>query len=241
MGGDGRVGDGEPSTAFSGVDLVSAAEGRAARAAAPGDDTIPANVHAVFTSIDRNGDKSISRAELIRALRTDTKLQSLLNLPSRIGDEQRDVFERVFQTMDADDDRHITCGEFAAFLRQKGGVTTYTATSVGGRRSSSATLYQPRNRSANLSIGLGGRRNSAPTQELEDATARLAPPRGQPTSVAIVGVDTSMMTSGGPAFFKIDVFAEEPEGAGHRTWSVTRRYSEFDALRRQASRTRPSA
>ena len=94
---------------------------------------VPDNVRAVFTRVDRNGDEQLTRAELIRALRKDPELQVLLGLPARVGDEQRDVFESVFQGMDTDDDRSITVEELALYLRRQGrGSATTTADSGGG-------------------------------------------------------------------------------------------------------------
>ena len=94
---------------------------------------VPDNVRAVFARVDRNGDEQLTRAELIRALRKDPELQVLLGLPARVGDEQRDVFESVFQGMDTDDDRSITVEELALYLRRQGrGSATTTADSGGG-------------------------------------------------------------------------------------------------------------
>ena len=67
-------------------------------------------------------------------------LQDLLELPAKVGDDQRAVFEGVFQGMDRDDDRSISLPEFAAFLRRAHGqpvasevddVATATAASLG--------------------------------------------------------------------------------------------------------------
>jgi hypothetical protein len=76
------------------------------------------NVRAVFERVDRNRDEQLTRAELIRALRRDVELQELLELPAHIGDDQRTVFEAVFQRMDKDDGRSITLQEFAEFVRR---------------------------------------------------------------------------------------------------------------------------
>jgi hypothetical protein len=45
---------------------------------------LPPNIAAIFGRIDRNGDGSVTRAELIRALRSDTSLQLLLGLPGQV-------------------------------------------------------------------------------------------------------------------------------------------------------------
>eukprot|EP01047_Picozoa_sp_COSAG01_P100007 COSAG01_NODE_29925_length_626_cov_19.793169_1_plen_208_part_11 len=58
---------------------------------------------AFFARTDCNGDGKLTRAELIKALRTDFELSGVLNLPAHIREGQRQAFERVFQAMDADD------------------------------------------------------------------------------------------------------------------------------------------
>ena len=58
---------------------------------------VPSNVEIVFERVDHNQDGKLTRAELIKALRQDEELQKLLQLPGRVGDSQRQVFERVFQ------------------------------------------------------------------------------------------------------------------------------------------------
>jgi Ca2+-binding EF-hand superfamily protein len=70
----------------------------------------------IFARADRNGDGNLTRSELILRLRKDTELAALLQLPQRVGDDERDVFEAVFQGMDQDDDRAITSEEFVAFF-----------------------------------------------------------------------------------------------------------------------------
>ena len=61
------------------------------------DEHIPPNVRAAFDRVDRNADGQLTRAELIKTLRQDSELQELLQLPRRVGDSQRQAFERVFQ------------------------------------------------------------------------------------------------------------------------------------------------
>ena len=46
--------------------------------------SVPPNIAALFAQIDRNGDGSISRAELIKALRNDSALQDMLELPGQV-------------------------------------------------------------------------------------------------------------------------------------------------------------
>lgn len=70
----------------------------------------------MFARADRNGDGKLSRSELILRLRKDTELALLLQLPQRVSDDERDVFEAVFQGMDQDDDRAITSEEFVAYF-----------------------------------------------------------------------------------------------------------------------------
>eukprot|EP01043_Picozoa_sp_COSAG02_P042270 COSAG02_NODE_3580_length_6533_cov_1.657600_4_plen_427_part_00 len=70
----------------------------------------------IFGRADRNGDGKLSRAELILRLRADADLADLLNLPARVGDQDRQAFESVFQSMDADDSRGIDVEEFVAHL-----------------------------------------------------------------------------------------------------------------------------
>ena len=72
-------------------------------------------LQAIFARVDRNRDGSLTRSELIHRLRKDTELAVLLGLPQRVQDDQRQVFEQVFQHMDQDDDRAITCDEFVEY------------------------------------------------------------------------------------------------------------------------------
>jgi hypothetical protein len=52
-----------------------------------------------FQAVDASGNGSISRAELIRALRKDPELARLVNLPERIRQEDgtREHFEQVWR------------------------------------------------------------------------------------------------------------------------------------------------
>eukprot|EP01046_Picozoa_sp_COSAG06_P036947 COSAG06_NODE_4124_length_4547_cov_1.723696_5_plen_669_part_00 len=70
----------------------------------------------IFARADRDGDGALSRSELILRLRKDEELAELLQLPQRVGDDERDVFEAVFQGMDTDDDKSITSAEFVAYF-----------------------------------------------------------------------------------------------------------------------------
>ena len=71
-----------------------------------------------FAKIDKNGNGELSRAEVIKACKADAELRAMLNLPQHIreGDGSREAFERIFQQMDADDDKVITFDEFHSFF-----------------------------------------------------------------------------------------------------------------------------
>ena len=70
----------------------------------------------IFERADRNSDGKLTRAELILRLKKDAQLADLLHLPTRVGDGDRDAFERVFQGMDADDSRGVDVEEFVTHL-----------------------------------------------------------------------------------------------------------------------------
>ena len=53
------------------------------------DDVKESQLRAIFARADGNGDGRLTRAELIKRLRKDDELATLLNLPRRVGDEQR--------------------------------------------------------------------------------------------------------------------------------------------------------
>jgi hypothetical protein len=74
---------------------------------------------ALFNQADKNGDGGISRAELILALRKFPELAKRLNLPARVGDDERDAFEQVYQGADTDDSRSITQNEWQLYLENK--------------------------------------------------------------------------------------------------------------------------
>ena len=75
-----------------------------------------AMLQAMFRKADANGDGTLTRAELIKSLRSNKDLGSVLGLPAKIGDQERAAFERVFQAMDRDDDRAIDEREFVRFF-----------------------------------------------------------------------------------------------------------------------------
>lgn len=83
----------------------------------------------LFNAIDRDGNGVLTRAEVIRTIRDAARsnntellgeMRDLLGLPPSVQqeDESHVIFERVFQAMDADDDRSITLSEFAAYIAQ---------------------------------------------------------------------------------------------------------------------------
>ena len=53
----------------------------------------------VFGRIDTNHSGGISRAELIKALRVDTQVRAMLQLPARITEDERCQFEDVFRAI----------------------------------------------------------------------------------------------------------------------------------------------
>ena len=75
-------------------------------------------VHAAFKLIDKNGDGVLSRIEVVKALRTSAQVRKLLALPEKIRQEDgtRDLFERVYQSIDTDDSKSITLTEFEAYF-----------------------------------------------------------------------------------------------------------------------------
>ena len=77
------------------------------------------SVRAAFELLDLNDTGTISRAEMIRALRKPQNelVRSLLHLPAAIHQEDgtRTSFERVFQSIDVDEDKSISREEFELF------------------------------------------------------------------------------------------------------------------------------
>ena len=81
-----------------------------------------------FQKIDKQGTGMLTRAEVSKAVREDSEVRRLLNLPLliRVGDGSRELLESVFQALEAGSDESISFDEFAAFF-----------TGVGNRASQS--------------------------------------------------------------------------------------------------------
>jgi hypothetical protein len=88
-----------------------------------------AELRAAFTRMDLHRDGQISRAEVIKALRHDAQLRSLMCLPSHIGDNERTAFERTFQEMELGSSRHFDVDAFIKFMRQH--HRTYSTANTG--------------------------------------------------------------------------------------------------------------
>jgi hypothetical protein len=95
---------------------VRAAQDARARIRLKAGDRRRASLLAAFARADANGDGVCTRAELIKALRTDAELRAALRLPARVREADRAAFEQVFQEMDRDDGRAITAEEFVAYV-----------------------------------------------------------------------------------------------------------------------------
>ena len=79
-----------------------------------------ADIEEAFRLIDKNGNGVLSRAEVIKACRASERVHTLLGLPKNIRQEDgtRDLFELVFQELDADGSKSITLDEFTSYLRK---------------------------------------------------------------------------------------------------------------------------
>lgn len=71
----------------------------------------------VFETIDTNKDGLITKAEMIKTLRTRPQIASFLGLPSQIrqGDGSREYMEMFFQKMDLDDSGTLSCDEWHSY------------------------------------------------------------------------------------------------------------------------------
>jgi hypothetical protein len=92
---------------------------RRGRSSAREQDHAGKRLREIFSRADRNNDGTLTRAELILRLRSDTELAELLQLPARVGDGDRDAFESVFQRMDVDDSRGVDVEEFVRQVEQE--------------------------------------------------------------------------------------------------------------------------
>ena len=74
-----------------------------------------------FSLIDKNGDGTLTRIEVIQACRSDQRVRELLRLPETIRQEDgsREAFESVFQKMDKDDSKGVDFEEFLAFWKEE--------------------------------------------------------------------------------------------------------------------------
>ena len=76
-------------------------------------------IHTAFALIDNNADGEISRIEVIKSLRKNKSVRSLLGLGIvRQEDGSRDRFEHIFQSMDRDMSRSIDRDEFTRFFER---------------------------------------------------------------------------------------------------------------------------
>lgn len=80
---------------------------------------LEARLRHVFETIDKNGDGMLSRTDIILALRKHPSLANLMHLPMNAHQEDgtRDKFERVFQTMDGDINKHLDWHEFLEYFK----------------------------------------------------------------------------------------------------------------------------
>jgi len=74
----------------------------------------------VFKAADKNQNGFLTRAEIIRELRSNKKIGALLHLPSNISSlgESQARFEEAFQKMDIDNNKKIEPDEFLIFCAE---------------------------------------------------------------------------------------------------------------------------
>lgn len=87
--------------------------------AARRDPAFDAAVRAVFHRIDADGDGLLSRAELLRAVRTDDDVRRLVGVDARLppAEQQRQV-DAAFGAMDTNDSSNVSYDEFASELHR---------------------------------------------------------------------------------------------------------------------------
>eukprot|EP01063_Lacrimia_lanifica_P037590 TRINITY_DN7760_c0_g1_i1.p1 TRINITY_DN7760_c0_g1~~TRINITY_DN7760_c0_g1_i1.p1 ORF type:complete len:903 (+),score=121.36 TRINITY_DN7760_c0_g1_i1:41-2749(+) len=71
-------------------------------------------LRAIFDRLDVRGRGEVSKAQIVKALRADSEVRALLQLPAAIrqASPAHTDFEMLFQTIDADNDNKITWSEF---------------------------------------------------------------------------------------------------------------------------------
>tara|TARA_B110001452_G_scaffold113185_1_gene93950 strand:+ start:247 stop:651 length:405 start_codon:yes stop_codon:yes gene_type:complete len=97
------------------------------------------SISAAFQLIDTSGNGRLSRAEVIKAARSNPMVRQLLDLPREIRQEDgsRDRFEQVFQAMDRNDSKEVDYAEFAQFVAQLQRVSSAPAASIDSGSTSS--------------------------------------------------------------------------------------------------------
>ena len=79
-----------------------------------------ASLKNIYGRVDKNADGLVTRAELIKTVRSDAAVREALGLPRQIREGPGRVqFEETFQAMDADDSQMFSFAEFAAFMRMR--------------------------------------------------------------------------------------------------------------------------
>ena len=83
-----------------------------------------AQLRALFDTIDKDGSGEINKRELIIALRKDASVCEALGLPAHIRQEDgtREMFERVFQSIDQSSDNLISWSEFLGHFMVAGAM-----------------------------------------------------------------------------------------------------------------------
>jgi len=75
------------------------------------------DVEKIFAALDKNGDGSITQAEMIRGLKQHPWAASKLGMPSHIRqeDQTRSCYQLAFGSMDSDESKTIELDELLAF------------------------------------------------------------------------------------------------------------------------------